>query len=79
MELYAVHYANEFKYADYRTIYHNDERTELIPGFVFLYYVAVLMSRSGGLSLLFSTSGRPAASISIWSLRPSGLRLIRIF
>ncbi len=40
MELYAVHYANEFKYADYRTIYHNDERTELVPGFVFLYYVA---------------------------------------
>jgi glyoxylase-like metal-dependent hydrolase (beta-lactamase superfamily II) len=42
MELYAVHYANEFKYADYRTIYHNDERTVLVPGFVFLYYVAKL-------------------------------------
>ncbi|MFT4145856.1 MAG: MBL fold metallo-hydrolase [Mobilitalea sp.] len=40
MELYAVHYANDFNYADYRTIYHNDERTELVPGFVFLYYVA---------------------------------------
>ena len=42
MELYAVHYANEFKYANYRTIYHNDERTMLVPGFAFLYYVAKL-------------------------------------
>lgn len=45
MELYAVHYANEFKYADYRTIYHNDERTELVPGFVFLYYIAKIGER----------------------------------
>jgi glyoxylase-like metal-dependent hydrolase (beta-lactamase superfamily II) len=54
MELYAVHYANEFKYADYRTIYHNDKRTELVPGFVFLYYVAKI----GELVILFDTGFR---------------------
>ncbi|OPX42643.1 hydroxyacylglutathione hydrolase [Ruminiclostridium hungatei] len=54
MELYAVHYANEFKYADYRTIYHNDERTVLVPGFVFLYYVAKI----GKQVVLFDTGFR---------------------
>ncbi len=54
MELYAVHYANEFKYADYRTIYHNDERTMLVPGFVFLYYVA----KMGEQVILFDTGFR---------------------
>lgn len=54
MELYAVHYANEFKYANYRTIYHKDERTELVPGFVFLYYIAKI----GELVILFDTGFR---------------------
>ncbi len=54
MELYAVHYANEFKYADYRTIYHNDERSGLVPGFVFLYYVAKI----GKQVVLFDTGFR---------------------
>jgi glyoxylase-like metal-dependent hydrolase (beta-lactamase superfamily II) len=54
MELYAVHYASEFKYADYRTIYHNDERTVLVPGFVFLYYVAKI----GEQVVLFDTGFR---------------------
>lgn len=54
MELYAVHYANEFKYADYHTIYHNDERTVLVPRFVFLYYVAKI----GEQVVLFDTGFR---------------------
>lgn len=54
MELYAVHFANEFKYADYRTIYHKDERTALVPGFVFLYYIAKLGERV----ILFDTGFR---------------------
>jgi len=54
MELYAVHYANEFKYAEYRTIYHNDERTSLVPGVAFLYYVAKL----GKQVVLFDTGFR---------------------
>ncbi|WP_058302083.1 MBL fold metallo-hydrolase [Gorillibacterium timonense] len=54
MELYAVHFANEFKYADYRTLYHHDERTELVPGFVFLYYVAKI----GEQVVLFDTGFR---------------------
>lgn len=49
-----MHYANEFKYADYRTLYHNDERTALVPGFVFLYYVAKI----GGQVVLFDTGFR---------------------
>ncbi|MEO3947376.1 MBL fold metallo-hydrolase [Gorillibacterium sp. CAU 1737] len=54
MELYAVHFANEFKYADYRTLYHHDERTALVPGFVFLYYVAKI----GDQVVLFDTGFR---------------------
>ena len=54
MELYAVHYADEFKYADYCTIYYNDKRMELVPGFVFLYYIAKL----GEQVVLFDTGFR---------------------
>lgn len=54
MELYAVHFANDFKYADYRTLYHQDERTGLVPGFVFMYYVAKI----GEQVVLFDTGFR---------------------
>ena len=54
MEIYAVHFASGFKYADYRTIYHNDERTMLVPGFVFMYYVAKI----GEHVVLFDTGFR---------------------
>ncbi len=40
MELYAVRYGIDFKYASFNTIFQNDERRDIAPGFVFLIYIA---------------------------------------
>lgn len=40
MELYAVKYGVDFKYATYRTIYRGNPSDEIVPGFIFLYYIA---------------------------------------
>lgn len=40
MELYAVRYGIDFKYASFNTIFRNDERRDIAPGFVFLIYIA---------------------------------------
>lgn len=41
MELYAIRYAENFKYATYGTIFRGAENAdEKVPGFIFLYYLA---------------------------------------
>ncbi len=51
MELYAVKYAINFKYATYSTIFRGNECNELVPDFVFAYYIA----KYNGKILLFDT------------------------
>ncbi len=54
MELYAVKYGENFKYASYKTVYRNDNCTGLVPDFVFLNYIA----KVGNKVILFDTGFR---------------------
>lgn len=54
MELYAVKYGENFKYANYKTIFHDNKSDDIVPGFVFLYYIAKYQDKT----LLFDTGFR---------------------
>lgn len=54
MELYAVKYGRDFKYATYQTIFNGNPSEEIVPGFIFLYYIAKYKDRV----ILFDTGFR---------------------
>jgi glyoxylase-like metal-dependent hydrolase (beta-lactamase superfamily II) len=54
MELYAVRYGMNFKYATFDTIFRNDKNPGIAPGFIFLIYIAKYEDKL----LLFDTGFR---------------------